>query len=140
MTAFVIGLVVAVFLCVLALVQGVTRTLSVTASTRNVIAMRVGSQAEMQSVITRDQAEQIQALPGPERGAAGKPYVSPELLTLINVPRADGKSSSNVQIRGLAPDRPRGPAGREDRRRPHVQRRRPTRRSSPGTSRSGSPA
>lgn len=101
MTAFVIGLVVAVFLCVLALVQGVTRTLSVTASPRNVIAMRVGSQAEMQSVITRDQAEQIQSLPGPERDAAGKPSVSPELLTLINVPRADGKSSSNVQIRGL---------------------------------------
>ena len=72
MTAFVIGLVVAVFLCVLALVQGVTRTLSVTASTRNVIAMRVGSQAEMQSVITRDQADQIQALPGPERSADGK--------------------------------------------------------------------
>ena len=104
MTAFVIGLVVAVFLCVLALVQGVTRTLSVTASNRNVIAMRVGSQAEMQSVITRDQAEQIQSLPGPERSAAGKPAVSPELLTLINVPRADGKSSSNVQIRGLSPD------------------------------------
>ena len=62
MTAFVIGLVVAVFLCVLALVQGVTRTLSVSASTRNVLAMRVGSQAEMQSVITRDQAEQMQAL------------------------------------------------------------------------------
>ncbi len=103
MTAFVIGLVVAVFLCVLALVQGVTRTLSVTASTRNVLAMRVGSQAEMQSVITRDQADQIQALPGIERNPAGKPYVSPELLTLINVPRADGKSSSNVQIRGLAP-------------------------------------
>jgi putative ABC transport system permease protein len=103
MTAFVIGLVVAVFLCVLALVQGVTRTLSVTASTRNVLAMRVGSQAEMQSVITRDQAEQIGALPGPERNAAGKPFVSPELLTLINVPRADGKSFSNVQIRGMAP-------------------------------------
>ena len=103
MTTFVIGLVVAVFLSVLALVQGVTRTLSVTASNRNVIAMRVGSQAEMQSVITRDQAEQIGALPGPERTAAGKPYVSPELLTLINVPRADGKSFSNVQIRGMAP-------------------------------------
>ncbi len=72
MTAFVIGLVTAVFLCVLALIQGVTRTLSVSASTRNVIAMRIGSQAEMQSVITRDQAEQIQALPGPERDAAGQ--------------------------------------------------------------------
>jgi len=103
MTALVIGLVVSVFLCVLALVQGVTRTLSVTASTRNVLAMRVGSQAEMQSVITREQADQIQALPGPERSAAGKPYVSPELLTLINVPRADGKTNSNVQVRGIAP-------------------------------------
>jgi putative ABC transport system permease protein len=103
MTAFVIGLVVAVFLCVLALVQGVTRTLSVTASSRNVLAMRVGSQAEMQSVITRDQAEQIQSMPGPERNAAGKPYVSAELITLINVPRADDTSFSNVQIRGMSP-------------------------------------
>jgi ABC-type lipoprotein release transport system permease subunit len=65
MTAFVIGLVVAVFLCVLALVQGVTRTLSVTASNRNVLTMRIGSQAEMQSVITRD--------PGrPDQGPAGR--------------------------------------------------------------------
>ena len=103
MTAFVIGLVTAVFLCVLALIQGVTRTLTVSASTRNVIAMRVGSQAEMQSVITRDQADQIVALPGPERDATGKPYVSPELLTLINIPRADGKTFSNVQVRGMAP-------------------------------------
>ena len=103
MTTCVIGLVVAVFLCVLAMVQGVTRTLSVTASPRNVLTMRVGSQAEMQSVITRDQADQIQALSGPERSATGKPYVSPELLTLINVPRSDGKSSSNVQVRGMAP-------------------------------------
>jgi putative ABC transport system permease protein len=103
MTAFVIALVVAVFLCVLALVQGVTRTLSVTASTRNVLAMRVGSQAEMQSVITREQAEQIQSLPGPERDASGKPYVSAELITLINVPRSDGKTFSNVQVRGMSP-------------------------------------
>ena len=103
MTTFVIGLVVAVFLCVLALVQGVTRTLSVTASTRNVIAMRVGSQAEMQSVITRDQADQMQAMAGPERDGAGKAFVSPELITLINVPREDDKTFSNVQVRGMAP-------------------------------------
>ncbi len=103
MTAFVIGLVVAVFLCVLALVQGVTRTLSVTASNRNVIAMRVGSQAEMQSVITRDQADQMSAMPGPERSPKGAAFVSPELITLINVPREDGKTFSNVQVRGMAP-------------------------------------
>jgi len=103
MTVFVIGLVVAVFLCVLALVQGVTRTLSVTASTRNVLTLRVGSQAEMQSVITRDQADQIKSLPGIERSPDGRPYVSPEIITLISLPREDGKTSSNVQVRGMDP-------------------------------------
>ena len=103
MTALVIGLVVAVFLCVLSLVQGVTRTLTVTASNRNVLAMRVGAQAEMQSVITREQADQIQSLPGPERTAGGKAFVSPELLTLLNIARSDGKTFSNVQVRGMAP-------------------------------------
>jgi len=101
MTVFVICLVVTVFLFVLALWQGVSRTLSVTASERNVLTMRVGSQAEMQSVVTRDSAERIRALPGIERNASGAPLVSPELLTLINIPRYDGKSS-NVQVRGIA--------------------------------------
>jgi len=100
MTVFVICLVVMVFLFVLALWQGVSRTLSVTASARNVLTMRVGSQAEMQSVVTRDSYETIRALPGIERNAAGQPLVSPELLTLINIPRADGQSA-NVQVRGI---------------------------------------
>jgi putative ABC transport system permease protein len=102
MTVTVVGLVVMVFLFVLALWQGVERTLSVNASTRNVLTMRVGSQAEMQSVVTRDSFEQIRALPGIERNAQGEPMVSPELLTLVNIPRRDGKSS-NVQVRGIAP-------------------------------------
>ncbi len=102
MTVFVVALVVMVFLFVLSLWQGVSRTLSVTASRRNVLTMRVGSQAEMQSVITRDQYEMIRALPGIERSAKGEPLVSPELLTLINIPRQDGQKS-NVQVRGLAP-------------------------------------
>jgi putative ABC transport system permease protein len=102
MTIVVISLVVAVFLSVLALAQGVTRTLSVTASTRNVVTMRVGSQAEMQSVVTKDQADQIRSLPGIERDAKGEPMVSPELLTLVNLPKQDGKTA-NVQIRGIGP-------------------------------------
>jgi putative ABC transport system permease protein len=102
MTVFVICLVVTVFLFVLALWQGVSRTLTVNASERNVLTMRVGSQSEMQSVITRDSAELIRSLPGIERNAKGEPFVSPELLTLINIPRFDGKSS-NIQVRGIAP-------------------------------------
>ncbi len=102
MTVLVVGLVVTVFLFVLALWQGVERTLSVTASTRNVLAMRVGAQAEMQSVVTREQSEMIQALPGIERNSRGEPMASPELLILINLLRADGKTT-NVLVRGLAP-------------------------------------
>src|SRR5437660_10903672 len=102
MTVLVVGLVVTVFLFVLALWQGVERTLSVTASTRNVLAMRVGSQAEMQSVVTRDAYEMIRTLPGIERTAKGEPMVSPELIVLINIPRADG-TMTNVIVRERAP-------------------------------------
>ena len=102
MTVFVVCLVVMVFLFVLALWQGVSRTLRVNASTRNVITMRTGSQAEMQSVVTRDSYESIRALPGIERSPKGEPYVSAELLTLICIPRKDGETT-NVQIRGLSP-------------------------------------
>ncbi len=102
MTVFVVCLVVAVFLFVLALWQGVSRTLSVTASTRNVITMRVGSQAEMQSVVTKDAYETIRSLPGIERNSTGEPYVSAELISLVNLPRADGQTA-NVQVRGMDP-------------------------------------
>ena len=102
MTVFVVCLVVTVFLFVLALWQGVSRTLSVTASDRNIITMRVGSQAEMQSVVTRDAYEMIRSLPGIEKSPAGEPYVSPELISLVNLPREDGQNS-NVQVRGMAP-------------------------------------
>ena len=102
MTVFVVCLVVTVFLFVLALWQGVSRTLSVTASTRNIITMRVGSQAEMQSVITKDAYETIRSLQGIERSPSGEPYVSAELISLVNLPRADGQMT-NVQVRGMDP-------------------------------------
>jgi putative ABC transport system permease protein len=102
MTVFVVCLVVTVFLFVLALWQGVSRTLSVTASARNVITMRVGSQAEMQSVVTKDAYETIRSLPGIERSPSGEPYVSAELISLVNLPREDGQTA-NVQVRGMDP-------------------------------------
>ena len=102
MTVFVVCLVVTVFLFVLALWHGVSRTLSVTASTRNVITMRVGSQAEMQSVVTKDAYETIRSLPGIERSPSGESYVSAELISLVNLPREDGQTA-NVQVRGMDP-------------------------------------
>src|SRR6266511_3392119 len=88
MTIFVVCLVVTVFLFVLALWQGVSRTLSVTASTRN--------------IITKDAYETIRSLPGIEKSPSGEPYVSAELISLVNLPRADGQTT-NVQVRGMDP-------------------------------------
>jgi putative ABC transport system permease protein len=102
MTVLVICLVVTVFLFVLSLWNGVTRTLSTNASERNVITMRVGAQSEMQSVVTRESADVIRSLPGIERGAGGQPLVSPELLFLVNVPKVDG-GNTNLQVRGTSP-------------------------------------
>ena len=102
MTVLVICLVVTVFLFVLSLWNGVNRTLSTNASDRNVITMRVGAQSEMQSVVTRESADIIRALPGIERGSNGQPLVSPELLFLVNVPKVDG-GNTNLQVRGTSP-------------------------------------
>src|SRR5437899_12329112 len=80
MTVFVICLVVTVFLFVLSLWSGVTRTLSTNASDRNVVTLRVGAQAEMQSVVTRDSADLIRSLPWIEPDARGHPLVAAERL------------------------------------------------------------
>ena len=70
MTAFVIGLVVAVFLCVLALVQGVTRTLSVTAS-------HAKRARDARGLAGRD-AERHHAGPGgPDRSRCPDPSATP---------------------------------------------------------------
>jgi len=63
--------------------------------------LRGGSQAETNSVITRDQVPLIASLAGVAKGADGKPLVSPELSQVINLPsKADG-TDTNVQFRGV---------------------------------------
>ncbi|HYV41855.1 MAG TPA: FtsX-like permease family protein, partial [Thermoanaerobaculia bacterium] len=57
---------------------------------------------EMQSVITKDAYETIRSLPGIEKSPSGEPYVSAELISLVNLPRADGQTT-NVQVRGMDP-------------------------------------
>ena len=104
------------------LVQGVTRTLSVNRLDRGTSSrIRVGSQAEMQSVITRDQADQIQAAAGHRaRRATGRPTFRRSSSRLISLPREDGKTARNVQVRGMDADRRRDAAGRQDRGRADV--------------------
>jgi putative ABC transport system permease protein len=100
LTVLGIGLVVAVFLCVMSLGEGLTRVFTASGSDANVLVLRQNSQSELQSGVTRDQVPLILTLPGIAPDTDGKPLASPELVIVLNLEKADG-GSSNVTIRGV---------------------------------------
>src|SRR5450759_3140585 len=100
LTVLGIGLVVAVFLCVMSLSEGLTRVFTASGSENNVLVLRQNSQSELQSGVSRDQVPLILTLPGISPDADGKPLASPELVIVLNLEKRDG-GSSNVTIRGI---------------------------------------
>ena len=93
--------VVGVLVAMLAMGAGFEATLSQTGNDRTAIILRGGSQAETNSVITRDQVPLITSLDGITRGPDGRPMVSPELSQVVNmVTRAD-HTDANAQLRGV---------------------------------------
>jgi putative ABC transport system permease protein len=95
--------VVAVLLSVLAMAVGIIHTISASGRDDRAIVIRSGSTAELNSVLSRDAALTIADAPGVKRDAAGKPIVSAESITLMDVPTADGTSWANVTVRGVGP-------------------------------------
>ena len=106
MTAFSITLTVAVFVVLMALAQGLQISLSATGQPLNVLIMREGAQSESTSSVTRDSLQVIKYLHGIAKTDKGEPWVSPELIILINLPRRGETQGSNVTIRGMGSDGP----------------------------------
>lgn len=102
-TAGTFALVVATFIIVMSLAQGIDRALTTTGNPLNVIVMRAGVQADSQSEITMDQFEVARNMAGVARDSNGEPLASPEILTLVNKPRNNGKTA-NLQVRGVHPN------------------------------------
>jgi len=100
LTVLGIGLVVAVFLCVMSLGEGLTRVFTASGSDANILVLRQNSQSELQSGISRDQVPIILTLPGLAQDTDGKPLASPELVIVLNLEKIGG-GSSNVTIRGI---------------------------------------
>ncbi|WP_133500402.1 ABC transporter permease [Cognatilysobacter terrigena] len=95
--------VVGVLVAMLAMGEGFRATLASTGGNDTAIILRGGSQAETNSVITRDQVPLLQSLDGIQRGPDGRGLISPELSQVVNLPsKADG-TDSNVQFRGVGP-------------------------------------
>lgn len=100
LTALGIALVVFVFADVLMLSHGLEKTLVDTGSDDNVIVIRKSSQTEIQSSLTREQANLIINNPEIAVSRGGEPMVAKETVILITLPKKSTGAMSNVTVRG----------------------------------------
>jgi putative ABC transport system permease protein len=94
--------VVAVFVAVLSIAEGFTRTMTSGASADTAIVLRSGSDSEMMSGLARDDTRVVAEAPGVLRAAEG-PVASAELYVIIDVPKRATGTGANVPLRGIQP-------------------------------------
>jgi putative ABC transport system permease protein len=102
-SVIVIGIagVVAVLVSVLAMGAGFRHTLADSGRPDRVIILRGGSDAELNSNLTRTDVATIGNAPGLAKDAGGKPLLSSELVTVVNIPKIDTGTDANVTLRGV---------------------------------------
>jgi putative ABC transport system permease protein len=94
MTILGVGLTVAVFVSILAMVHGLQNTFVGTGEPLNLIVIRQGSQSETNSFFNRDIKGIIETMDGVEK-------VAGEIVVIINKTRVAG-DTSNVMVRGVS--------------------------------------
>lgn len=102
LTAAGMALVVFVFATVLMMTEGIRATLVATGQPDNVIVLRKGAGAEINSGISRSQAAVIESLPGVARDGMGHAVLSKEPVVLNNLPKRGSGKPSNVTLRGTS--------------------------------------
>jgi ABC-type lipoprotein release transport system permease subunit len=100
LTAAGMALVVYVFATVLMMSEGIRTTLVATGQPDNVMVLRKGAGAEINSGISRQQAALLETLPGIATDAAGQPLLSKEPVVLNNLVKRGTGKPSNVTMRG----------------------------------------
>ena len=102
-SVIVIGIagVVAVLISVLAMGAGFKHTLSDSGRNDRVIVLRGGSDAELNSNLTTTDIATISNAPGLAKDSQGKALLSNEIVTVVNVPKADTGTDANVTMRGV---------------------------------------
>ena len=103
MTAVGIGLTVAVLVVAIALTNGLSRVFAGSGDPRQFLVLRKGVDSELSSTVSSESYQIIRQLPGIARGADGEPMVSPEGLTIVNLPSVDNPEGMNVSVRGMLP-------------------------------------
>ena len=100
-TAGSIALTVAVFLTMMALVNGLRSAFISTGNQRNLIVLRQNADTETNSTVAPADFQKVKYLDGIEHDAMGMANASAETIILINLPRVDNPAGSNIMIRGL---------------------------------------
>ena len=102
LTAGGMALVVYVFATVLMMGEGIRATLVATGRPDNVMVLRKGAGAEINSSISRGQAAIIESLPGLAASAQGGKLVSREPVVLNTLPKRGSLKPSNITVRGTS--------------------------------------
>lgn len=107
LTAGGMALVVFVFASVLMMTEGIRATLVATGQDDNVMVIRKGANAEVQSGVARAQAQVIDGVPEIATDAAGQRVISREPVAVINMPKrkanpSDPDKPSNIVVRGTS--------------------------------------
>ena len=100
-TVIAVALVVIVLLAFLAMANGFQRTIAGSGADDIAIVLRAGSQAEINSTVSRDQVRLIEDGPGIARGSDGKPLISPELYLVVDGLKRSTKTKANLPLRGI---------------------------------------
>jgi putative ABC transport system permease protein len=103
LTALGIALPVAIFLVVLALVAGLQAAFQASGSPQYVLVLRKGTNAELNSSVSRQQYQDIKFKRGIAPLKNGEPAASLELVQVVNLPSVDAPDGMNVTVRGLTP-------------------------------------
>ncbi|HEX6544686.1 MAG TPA: ABC transporter permease, partial [Bryobacteraceae bacterium] len=91
----------AVLLAVLALVNGLRDAFASSGNPLHVLVLRKGGNAELTSLVTREQFQVIKSFPGIATGPDGQPLASLEVVSVVNLKNAQSPQGMNVTLRGL---------------------------------------
>ena len=102
LTAGGMALVVFVFATVLMMSEGIRATLVATGQPDNLLVLRKGAGAEINSGITRGQAAIVESIPGIATNGLGERLLSKEPVVLNTLPKRSNGKPSNVTVRGTS--------------------------------------
>lgn len=103
MTLSGIALVVFVFSAVLMMAHGLKETMVATGGEDNFVVIRKSANSDILSTVGREECNLIETFPEVAVDSEGKPVVSKETATIINMYKFGSDDMSNVIVRGVLP-------------------------------------